>query len=293
MSRTVRLAIVGMLLTGLIAAAGTTDRFLRAPIMEGETIVILLIGGDDGPFRGGSVLRSRADALQLLVVSPGQRSATLLSIPRDSWVHVPGRGSNRINTCLLNGPQRCVETVESVWGIEVDHYLLTDFNGLRTAVNAVGGVVVDVPHVVRDGGTSITQTGRQRITGEQALAYTRDRKTRPGGDFARSAAQANLLQEAHRELVESSASIPRIVDAAAQLQRATISDLRPDQLLRYAFLAMTIDPSSVNQITLPARHGRAGAAAVVFLQPTAREIVREVTADSVLGAGEDIVPGDG
>lgn len=280
--RALRASVAGLLAVLMIAAAGVVagERYLRAPIGGDRVITILLLGGDEGPMRGGTVLRSRADAFHLLFVSPDRERATFVNIPRDSYVSVPGFGSTRINTCLVAGPERCVQTVESLWGLDVDHYIVTSFSGFMTAVDRYGGVPVDVEHSVRDGGEAIS-AGPQVLSGAQALAYTRDRKNRPGGDLGRTTAQANFLMSAHRDMFEGAATPTRIAEMVGLLQQTTVTDARADELLRYAFLAVTIDPGAVDNITLPANIGMAGAASVMFLPPAAHTIVRDVAADGV------------
>jgi polyisoprenyl-teichoic acid--peptidoglycan teichoic acid transferase len=283
MSRLVKACVVATVAIGMVATAGlAAERFLRAPLDRDDPIVFLLLGGDEGPPRSGTPLRSRADGIQLLVVNPELRKATFMSVPRDSWVPVPGRGTTRINACLVGGPDPCVQAVEALWGIEVDHYLLTSMEGFKQGIAAFGGIWIDVEHTVSDGGSNVTETGFQRLTGSQSLTYARDRRNRPGGDFGRTAAQADLLRAAHRNLWDDRASIAQILEAVAAVQKSTVTDMSADELIRYAFLAMTMDPDDVAQVTLPARVGMAGTASVVFLTDEAHAIVHDVTADGVL-----------
>lgn len=260
------------------AAALASEHLLRAPIHDGETINILLLGSDEGPMRNSDPLRGRADAFQLLSVSPDGQHATFVSFPRDSYVSVPGRGNTRINACLTGGPAVCMATMDANWGFRPDHYIVTDFNGFKQAIHRFGGVTVNVDRPVSEGGTAITNTGRQRITGSQALAFTRERKSRPGGDFARTAAQAELLREAHAEVWEN-ATPARIAQTVAILQQTTVTDLNPSQLLRLAYLAVTIDPENVDQVTLSGGFANIGGASVVQLTGDSHNIVRSVATD--------------
>lgn len=277
-------AVAGLLVALSVGAGAASDRFLRAPVRDDGVIAILLLGADQGPYRSGTPMSARADAFHLLFVSRDHRHATFVNVPRDSYVPVPGRGRSRINTCLLAGPPRCVETVRAAFGVEVDHWFVTDFRGLDEAVDRFGGVVVDVPRRLTDGGEDIVRTGRQRLSGARALTFTRDRKHRSGGDFERSEAQATLLRAAHRQLFHARPGVGRIAETVGILQQTSITDLSTPRLLRLGLLAMTIPPGNVRSVTLPGRSGRAGAAAVVFLTDRASAIVRDVAADGVLGA---------
>lgn len=264
--------------TGLIAA----ERFLRAPVGDDGVITLLLLGADQGPYRGGSPLSARADAFHLLFVSPDRQHATILDLPRDSFVPVPGHGRAKINACLSRGPDNCVATAEQNFGVDVDAYLLTDFRGLAYGVEGLGGVTVDVEGRIVDSASGANlQPGAQQLNGEQALAYTRARKSRPGGDFARAQAQGKILAAAHRKVVEG-ATLARIADVVGLVQQTTVTDASSDQLLRYGFAAMTLPPDNVRVITLPGNVGSAGGASVVFLPDRAYAIVRDAADDGLV-----------
>lgn len=276
------LGVSAALLLGASASIAA-GRYLHAPVGGDRLITILLLGSDQGPYRGGDPLRGRADAWHLLFVNPERGTATFVNVPRDAYVPVPGRGRNRINTCLVGGPERCVATARAVFGVDVDHWIVTDFRGLDEAVDRVGGVVVDVERPLSDGGEDIPRAGRQRLSGAQALAFTRDRKNRAGGDFRRSEAQATLLAAAHAQLVYRSPDVGRIAETVGILQQTAITDIDSPQLLRLAYLALTIAPDEVQSVTLRGRNGMAGPAAVVFLNDSAYGIVRDIAADGVPG----------
>lgn len=268
----------------LVAATTAVAGLVHQPLDDDGVITILLLGADQGPPRGGSPEQARADAFHLLFVSPDRQHATFLNIPRDAWVPVAGRGTTRINACLNRGPEACVETVEQLWGLEVDDWFLTSMLGMAKAFAEFGGVEIDVPHRLADGGPDITSTGPQRLKID-ALTYARDRKNRPDGDFGRTAAQAELLAAAHRELVAGGASVADVVDAVRILRTHSLTSAAPARLLRYAFAAAGLPPGNVTSVNLPGRSGRAGEASVVFLTDGARGIVADAAADGRIGDG--------
>lgn len=277
------LTVVTTMLATLVASmAIAADRLLLPAVDGDEVLTILLLGSDEGPPRTADVRTGRADGIQLLFVSGDRQHATFISIPRDSWINVPGRGTTRINACLNNGPQRCVETVEAEFGIDVDAYFLTSMRGFANAIKRFGGITVDVPTPVRDGGHPIDETGVQELTGLQALAYARDRKNRPGGDFGRSKAQAELLAIAHQDMVADGSSF-RVLEAVSILRRHALTDIPPTQLVRLAFEAMHLPPENIQRELAPARLGFAGAASVAFLEPKAYDLVRDAAKDARLG----------
>lgn len=259
----------------------------RADAAEGRVLTVLLMGSDTGPPRAGDPARGRADGFQLLFVSADRQHASLVSVPRDSWVPVSGRGNSRINSCLTGGPQRCVETVQALWGLRVDGWVVTSMWGFADAVNEFGGLTVDITRPVSTGGEDITTTGLQAINGYQALTWARDRKTRPGGDFTRSRSQAELLAvgQAHLYARGTAGAAQAVADIIAR--RATTS-FSGAELSAYALQALRLPPGNVRRIGLPGRPGWAGPASVVFLEPSAAGIVADAAVDGILSSPERI-----
>jgi len=257
----------------------------RADAAEGRVLTVLLMGSDTGPPRAGDPTRGRADGFQLLFVSADRQHASLVSVPRDSWVPVAGRGESRINSCLTAGPDACVRTVESLWGLRVDGWVVTSMWGFADAVNDFGGLTVDITRPVSTGGEDITTTGLQAINGYQALTWARDRKTRPGGDFTRSRSQAELLAvgQAHLHARGTAGAAQTVADIVAR--RATTS-FSAAELSAYALQALQLPPGNVRRAGLPGRPGWAGPASVVFLEANAAAIVADAAADGILSAAE-------
>jgi polyisoprenyl-teichoic acid--peptidoglycan teichoic acid transferase len=263
----------------LVGSAGLAAERWLLPAGGDDVLTLVLLGSDEGPTRSENPRVGRADGFQLLFVSADRQHATFVSIPRDSWVGIPGRANNRINACLVAGPQTCVATAEAEFGLEVDGYFMSSMRGFANAIDAFGGITVDVPTPVFDGGHDIPTTGVQELTGLQALTYARDRKHRPRGDFDRSAAQAELLAIAHSDVV-AAGDIRAVLDAATVLRRHSETDLSGPELVRLAFEAMHLPPENVQRVLAPARLGQAGAASVVFLEPVAYELIRDAAEDA-------------
>jgi len=285
--RSLRVIAVGLTLTLLASTIVLTAAVRGADAADGRVLTVLLLGSDAGPPRSGDPARGRADGFQLLFVSADRQHASLISVPRDSWVPVAGRGTTRINACLTSGPQACVRTVEQLWGISVDGYVVTSMWGFADAVNDFGGLVVDVTRPVSDGGENISSTGLQAINGYQALTWGRDRKSRPGGDFTRSRSQAELLAVGHAHLhARGTADAAALVASIIRLRGQTsFSDA---ELANYALQALRLPPANVRRVGLPARPGWAGPASVVFLEGNAAGIVADAAADGILSSPERV-----
>jgi LCP family protein required for cell wall assembly len=292
-TRRITAALVGALLL-LPALAFATER-LTAVAPEGDgTLVVLLMGSDEGPPRDGRPDEGRADAIQLLFVSAERDAATFISIPRDSWVPVNGVGETKINACMTRGPQNCADTIEDVFGVEIAGWMLTSMWGMADAVNEFSGcpsgpedcdrglvVNVDFTCTSQCGGLAIPERGEQRLNGYEALTYARYRKGREGGDFGRAQGQAELLAIAHREVAEDG-SVARMMDALRILRRHTITSFTMPQLVRLGLDALRVDPATVQRQLIPSTTATIGAASAVRLLDGAYPMVDDASDDGVL-----------
>ena len=142
----------------------------------------------------GSATDTNSDSLMLLHM--GGPTPVLISIPRDSYVPIPGHGSNKINAALgFGGPALLVQTVESVTGLKINHYMGIGFEGLVDVTNKVGGVYICLPSAVHDTYSGVNlKAGCQTLNGTQALAFVRDRHSFATGDLQRIQDQRAFLK---------------------------------------------------------------------------------------------------
>ena len=124
----------------------------------------------------------RSDVTMAVRIDPAAKTVTILSIPRDLWVDIPGdvadiSGMNRINAAFNSGPDLLVQTVEQDLGIPINHYASVGFQGFSGMVNALGGITMDFPTQVKDQytGLDITSLGCQVVNGTTALQLVRSR----------------------------------------------------------------------------------------------------------------------
>lgn len=137
---------------------------------------------------GGDVGSGRTDTI-LMVHIPGLVSSaqtTMVSIPRDSYVSIPGYGDDKINAAFaVGGAPLLAQTVEQATGVRVDHYAEIGFDGFATMVDAVGGVTMCPPEPISDPLAGIDlPAGCQELDGRNALGYVRTRAT-PRADLDR------------------------------------------------------------------------------------------------------------
>lgn len=161
-----------------------------APSETGSTTVLLL-GSDT---RGGidqslsSAEGDRSDVMLVVRISGDREHISAMSILRDSWVEIPGRGENKINAALaLGGVPLTVQTVETLLNTRIDHVAVIDFEGFRAVTDALGGVTVNNERAFTPSelpSVSFPQ-GPVTLNGEEALAYVRERMAFGSGDFQR------------------------------------------------------------------------------------------------------------
>src|SRR6266511_4471691 len=141
----------------------------------------------------GQAAGRRTDTMMLLHI-PRSGAPTLVSLPRDSYVPIPGRGRNKLNAAYaFGGPKLLVQTVEQVTGIRIDHYMEVGFDGFAATVNAVGGVRICVDEAMRDPNAGLNlRAGCQVLNSRDALGYVRTRAS-ARGDLDRVQRQQEFL----------------------------------------------------------------------------------------------------
>ena len=137
---------------------------------------------------------TNSDSLMLLHTGGGR--PVLVSIPRDSYVPIPGHGTNKINAALgFGGPELLIQTVENVTGLRINHYMGIGFGGLVSVVNGVGGVRICLPAPLHDEDSGANlPAGCQNLNGAQALAFVRDRHSFANEDLQREQDQRAFLK---------------------------------------------------------------------------------------------------
>lgn len=158
----------------------------------------LLAGSDsraDGALPGDPTEGQRTDTIMILTVPPSG-TTSLISLPRDTYVEVPGFGMNKLNAAFsLGGAPLLVSTVEGLTGIEVDHYVEIGMGGVARLVDAVGGVELCLDDDVDDPDSGLVWTaGCHTADGATALAFARMRKADPLGDIGRTQRQQQVIQ---------------------------------------------------------------------------------------------------
>jgi polyisoprenyl-teichoic acid--peptidoglycan teichoic acid transferase len=292
-----RLALLAALLTLVaLVVPQSTVRRTDVALVEVRTaqavdhprsvVWLLCLGSDARP--GEALLHQRADAIQLVGLNLETGAGTMIGIPRDSFVEIPGHGRNKINASMtFGGPQMMAASVGRLIGVRPDYVFTTGFDGFRAMVRAIGGVTVNSRFAFSDPiRPQGYKKGPNKLTAYQALIFGRVRHPLPRGDFDRSANQQELLRSILRR-VQGRESAPGFMERGVLAAVGNMNtDLAPAQLFRLAQAVTEVDPARLHGCVLDGRPGFVGAASVVFPNvPQARRLGDDARRDGTLDRG--------
>jgi len=217
-----------------------------------ERVNILILGGDERGLGAKEVPRS--DTMIIVSLDPKTKKAHLLSVLRDTYVSIPGRGNGRINSALpLGGPELAMKTVGNLTGLEIQYYVYLDFQGFIKLIDAIGGIEYYVekdmryPEVPTDNPYDINlKQGWQVLDGEKALQYVRFRNDRLS-DYARTERQRKFLA-AVADKLKSGWSLVRLPDILAKVTPYIETNMSPEQMLKLATLGYRSEYAGSAQI---------------------------------------------
>jgi LCP family protein required for cell wall assembly len=204
----------------------------------------------------GKAAGQRTDTIMLLHV-PTTGPTVLISVPRDSYVPIPGHDKNKINAAYaFGGPQLLIQTLENVTGLRIDSYVETGLGGYADLVDAVGGVTVCVKSAMRDEKAHLdVEAGCQTMDGATALGYARARYSDPRGDLGRVERQRQVLAAiASKTLSPSVVTVPwRAFPAATAGGHALTvdSDTTPWGLTQFILAMRNVAGGSGLSLTVP------------------------------------------
>jgi LCP family protein required for cell wall assembly len=232
------------------SATGGDSELLK----DGQRLNMLLLGIDAREDEG----MARSDSIILASVDPRSKQVSLLSIPRDTRVNIPGHGWDKINSATVyGGPELSTKVVSSLLGVSVKYYVLADFSGFKDIVDALGGVMLDVDqdmYDVLDGDRTdvINLTmGVQRLDGDKALQYVRYRKY-DLADIDRTKYQQKFLIALAKEILQPS-SIPKLPRLIPEINRYVKTNLSMSDMLKMTTAAKSLESFNIVAQTLPGR----------------------------------------
>ena len=266
-------------------AVGKAHAGYTPSLTGSKPIVVLAVGSGARP--GDDVLHSLADSIHLIFINPAKHHATMVGIPRDSYVDVPGHGTNKINSSLFyGGPDLLVQTVESISGVHIDYWAITTFWGFTDMINEIGGLTVDVPFRFYDPSYSRADLhpGVQVLNGQQALSFARDRHSMVQGDFARQENGGRLFLAALAQFQKVYAKdATQLMTWLGAGMSNTFTEIPLSEVQQLAFTATKIPVKNVQNVVLPGSAQMSGSLSVVILDNTWKtKIFADAKPDAIL-----------
>jgi len=240
---------------------------------DAAPVTFLLVGSDTrAEVVDGQLPDARSDAIMIARLSGDRQHVQFVSIPRDSWVDIPGHGMDKINAAYaFGGPSLLIQTVEQLTGVRIDHFAAISFDELISMTDQLGGVDVEVAETTTNGPYTFT-AGMNHLDGDMARWYVGQRYDLAGGDFDRVKRQQNYLRSMFGKLFAAGTfdsvgqvdSVLRIVTGSV----AVDDSLGTTDLLELALSARGVQPGDIAFFTAPVLGtGTEGAASVVYLDP--------------------------
>jgi LCP family protein required for cell wall assembly len=197
----------------------------------------------------------RSDAMMLVHIDSDRDEVTVVSLPRDSWVDVPGYGPAKINAAFsYGGPALAVRTVEQLTDVRLDHLAVADWDGFRELIDAVGGIDVEIPATVYDSARDVTWTaGKHHLEGQEALDYVGQRYGLPEGDLDRVRRQQVVLAALAQETLTMRSSPQLVLDLVGMLARhvSVDEDWSTSEMTELAWSLRHVGEDDVRYLTAP------------------------------------------
>lgn len=232
----------------------TSSRNSSAGKSVTEPFTILLMGVDSAEEGLSKNTVANGDSLILVTFNPNTLNATMLSIPRDSYVPIAcwsGNPENKITHAAAYGTDCMMDTIENYFDVTIDYYAKINFKGLVTLVDTLGGITVEVPQDLctdnsnREGEVCIN-AGLQTLNGEQALVLARNRKQLAAGDLDRGLNQ-QLVIEGILNKVKDMKSINQVMDVLNTVTNNLDTNFTEQQILSFYDIAKDIMNNSLQK----------------------------------------------
>ncbi|MBN1320646.1 MAG: LCP family protein [Thermoleophilia bacterium] len=212
---------------------------------------LLVLGSDHREDEEGEP--SRSDTIMLVNIDPDHDYLSVMSIPRDLRVNVPGYGFNKINYAYFaGGPALTIKTVEQLTGIDINHYLEIDFNAFRDITDSIGGVYVDVDRRYYNDNPNYElmklAPGYQLLDGDHALDYVRYRRDK-NLDFGRMERQQVFLTAVREQAMgwDLAFKLPGVVSALFSNVTTTLS---ANEVLKLTWWGVRLDGGKMRRVTI-------------------------------------------
>ena len=253
-------AIAGQISSGFNKPASGPGIATPEPWDGKSRVTILVLGLDYNDWRVGDTPHS--DTMILLSVDPITKSASMLSLPRDLWVNIPGFDYGRINEAYFNGDaynlpgggaELARQTVEQFIGVPVNYFAVIDFYSFIKFIDEIGGIVVQPDQYVKiekfgGGQEEVLEPGKiYTLDGGLALAYARERHTQ-GGDVDRARRQQEVILAIKQRIFKYD-NLPELISKAPaiyqDLSSGISTNLNLQQAIQLGMLAIQLDTNNI------------------------------------------------
>lgn len=270
--------------------------------IDGRAWNLLLLGSDnDHKFSYPELL---TQVMMVVRVDPYNNKISMVSIPRDSWVPVPGKvGVHKIDQAFYlgatvhrsfdDGVRLARATIERDYGISIDRYAWIGLEGFASVINTLGGVDIDLRHPLLDdnypddtnqGKNSHTPyalkriylfPGPQHLSGDEALEYVRSRHADLVGDIGRTQRQQEVLQ-ALKQKLNVSTIFNNLDELFRDLKGRVYTDLSEDELLSLGTFLRDLPPQAISRVTLGPGYGKQNYGTLTRLLDTSMGEIQDV-----------------
>lgn len=266
------------------------------PWAGSDRVNILLMGIDRRP---GEAFISRTDSMMIVSIDPTGNQASILSVPRDLYVVIPGRGRDRINTAFVygsagnnpaGGAALSMQTIEYNLGVPIDFYILVDFSAVIQGIDILGGIDVNVPFNISDPtfpdmnygyDPLYIPAGLQHMDGTLALKYARTRHV--DNDFGRAQRQQQVVLAARDKALNLGIAglLARAPVLYQQLEQGIRTDLSLDQIVSLAKTASEIPAENIQNDVLDydyvtSYRTEAGAQVLILINDKAASLIQQL-----------------
>ena len=254
------------------------------PTLDGsKPIFILVLGSGARPPTPPE--HGLADSIHIVSYNPQLQTGSILGIPRDSWVPIPGHGSNKINAAMgWGGTSLMITTVENLTGIHINFFMVTGFSGFENFINALPRIKFVAPYDMHDPYSKAdVKKGSNYINGHGALGVTRDRHDVPNGDFSRSSNGGLMLLAILTQFKKQFNQDPsRFLTYLGAGLGNVKTDIPYDQLVTLALTSRFVNPKSVVNIVAAGSIGNESGLSTVDLSSSNKKIYDDMKDDGVI-----------
>jgi polyisoprenyl-teichoic acid--peptidoglycan teichoic acid transferase len=218
-----------------------------------DNINILVVGIDAGKFTDNSYRSDtgRTDTIMVFSINQKTNQVSLISIPRDTYVNIPGRGMDKINAAYAyGGSDLSIKTISQFLGIPINHYARVNYDTFTKVVDGLGGVTVNVTEDVRayeDNQVKVPK-GVQKLDGKNAFLYVQIRE----GDIERVQRQQKFVKALSDQAISLSgfAKLPRILNSTSSSIK---TDMSPQEMLDLAMKMRSMNPGNMKNEIIPGK----------------------------------------